>query len=142
MSQQVEHLGVQFAGERFESHVDEFIAPPASDGVVIVASGEPCVERVADDHAHRPLMGQEFSDAFADGRHVFDHVVTQGDTLATIGRYQGTHTGDLTGVPATGRTIDMAVMHIDRVVDGRIIEHRGIGDIDGMWEQLGVTPPG
>jgi predicted ester cyclase len=87
-------------------------------------------------------MGQERSDAFADGRHVFDHVVTEGDTLVTIGRYQGTHTSDLTGVPATGRTIDMAVMHIDRVVDGRIIEHRGIGDIDGMWEQLGVTPPG
>lgn len=82
-----------------------------------------------------------FLDACADRLHVFDHVVTEGDTVATIGRYQGTHTGDLMGVSATGRTIDMAVMHIDRVVDGRVVEHRGIGDIDGIREQLGVTPP-
>ena len=86
-------------------------------------------------------FAQSFLDACADGLHVFDHVVTEGDTVATIGRYQGTHTGDLMGVSATGRTIDMAVMHIDRVVDGRVVEHRGIGDIDGMREQLGVTPP-
>jgi predicted ester cyclase len=67
--------------------------------------------------------------------------VTEGDRVATIGHYQSTHTGDLMGVSTTGRTIDMAVMHIDRVVDGRIVEHRGIGDVNGMWDQLGVTPP-
>jgi predicted ester cyclase len=86
-------------------------------------------------------FGRSFLEAFADGRHVFDRVVVEGDTVATIGRYEGTHTGDLMGVAATGRRVSMAVMHLDRVEHGRIVEHRGIGDINGMWQQLGVAPP-
>lgn len=86
-------------------------------------------------------FGQAFVDAFPNGRHVFDHVVTEGDTVSTIGRYEGRHDGPLMGVPATGKTVSMVVMHVDRVRDGRIVEHRGIGDINTMWAQLGVKPP-
>lgn len=86
-------------------------------------------------------FGQAFVDAFPNGRHVFDHVVTEGDTVSTIGRYEGRHEGMLMGVPATGKEVSMVVMHVDRVRDGRIVEHRGIGDINTMWAQLGVAPP-
>lgn len=86
-------------------------------------------------------FGQAFVDAFPNGRHVFDYVVTEGDTVSTIGRYQGRHEGPLMGVPATGKEVSMVVMHVDRVRDGRIVEHRGIGDINTMWAQLGVAPP-
>ena len=44
------------------------------------------------------------------------------------------------GVSATGREVDFTVMHVDRVHDGRIVEHRGIGDINSMWAQLGIDP--
>jgi predicted ester cyclase len=37
--------------------------------------------------------------------------------------------------------VSFVVMHVDRVRDGRIVEHRGIGDIHTMWAQLGVAPP-
>jgi predicted ester cyclase len=86
-------------------------------------------------------FGQAFVDAFSNGRHVFDFVVTEHGTVATIGHYQGRHDGPLMGVPPTGREVDFTVMHVDRVEDGRIVEHRGIGDINAMWAQLGVTPP-
>jgi predicted ester cyclase len=86
-------------------------------------------------------FGQAFLDAFPNGRHVFDFVVAEGDTVSTIGRYQGRHERELMGVPATGREVDFVVMHVDRVRDGRIVEHRGIGDINTMWAQLGVAPP-
>ena len=47
------------------------------------------------------------------------------------------------GVAPTGKDVDFTVMHVDRVRDGRIVEHRGIGDIATMWAQLGVhRPPG
>lgn len=85
-------------------------------------------------------FGQAFVDAFPNGRHVFDYVVTEGDTVSTIGRYQGSHEGELMGVPATGKEVDFVVMHVDRVRDGRIVEHRGIGDINTLWAQLGVDP--
>jgi predicted ester cyclase len=86
-------------------------------------------------------FGQSFVDAFPNGRHEFDFVVAEGDAVATIGHYRGRHEGELMSVPATGRDVDFTVMHIDRVRDGRIIEHRGIGDINAMWTQLGVDPP-
>ena len=85
-------------------------------------------------------FGQSFLDAFSDGRHEFDYVVAEGDVVATIGHYRGHHDGELMGVPATGRAVDFTVMHIDRVHDGRIVEHRGIGDINAMWAQLGIDP--
>ena len=86
-------------------------------------------------------FGQSFVYAFSDGRHEFDFVVAEGDTVATIGHYRGCHDGKLMGVAPTGKHVDFTVMHIDRVRDGRIIEHRGIGDINTMWAQLGVDPP-
>jgi steroid delta-isomerase-like uncharacterized protein len=86
-------------------------------------------------------FGQSFLDAFSDGRHEFDFIVAEGDVVATIGRYRGHHDGELMGVPANGRAVDFTVMHVDRVHDGRIVEHRGIGDINTMWAQLRVDPP-
>jgi predicted ester cyclase len=61
--------------------------------------------------------------------------------VSTVGHYRGHHDGVLMGVPATGRYVDFTVMHVDRVRDGRIVEHRGIGDINAMWAQLEVTSP-
>jgi predicted ester cyclase len=86
-------------------------------------------------------FGQTFVDAFSDGRHEFDFVVAEGDSVATIGHYRGHHDGELMGVPPTGKEVDFVVMHVDRVQDGRIVEHRGIGDVNAMWSQLGVNPP-
>jgi len=86
-------------------------------------------------------FGETFHDAFPNGRHVFDFVVAEGDTVSTIGRYQGRHEREFMGVAATGREVDFVVMHVDRLHDGRIVEHRGIGDINTMWAQLGVAPP-
>ena len=75
-------------------------------------------------------FGQSFLAAFSDGRHEFDFVVAEGDTVATIGQYRGCHDGTLMGVAPTGNQVDFCVMHVDRVSDGRIVEHRGIGDIN------------
>jgi len=44
-------------------------------------------------------------------------------------------------VAATHREVGFAVMHVDRVQGGCIVEHRGIGDINTMWSQLGVELP-
>jgi predicted ester cyclase len=85
-------------------------------------------------------FGQSFLDGFPNGRHVFDFVVAEGDVVATVGRYKGRHERTFMGVPATGREVDFTVMHVDRVCQGRIVEHRGIGDINTLWAQLGVEP--
>lgn len=87
-------------------------------------------------------FAQAFREGFPDGRHAFDFVVAEGDNVATIDHYRGRHERPFMGVAATGREVDFVVMHVDRVREGRVIEHRGIGDIHAMWAQLGVAPPG
>lgn len=85
-------------------------------------------------------FGLMFLTAFPDGRHVFERIVTEDGAVMTLGTYQGTHTGELQGIAPTSRRVTFPVMHLDRVVDGRIVEHRGLGDLTLLMEQLGVTP--
>lgn len=86
-------------------------------------------------------FSEAFRAGFPDGQHVFDFVIAEGDSVATIGSYRGRHTQAFMGVPPTHREVDFTVMHVDRVQDGRIVEHRGIGDSNTLWSQLGVEPP-
>jgi predicted ester cyclase len=86
-------------------------------------------------------FGEAFREAFPDGQHVFDFVIAEGDSVATIGAYRGRHTRPFMGVAPTHRQVAFTVMHVDRVQDGRIVEHRGIGDVDTLWSQLGVERP-
>ena len=83
-------------------------------------------------------FGAQFLLAFPDGHHVFDHVLVDGDYVFTVGRYVGTHEGDLMGIAPTHKQIELAVMHLDHVVDGRITEHRGLGNAMDLMQQLGV----
>jgi predicted ester cyclase len=86
-------------------------------------------------------FSEAFRDGFPDGRHVFDIVIAEGDSVATIGRYRGRHTRTFMGVAPTDRDVDFTVMHVDRVQEGRIVEHRGIGDSKTLWSQLGIERP-
>ncbi len=55
-------------------------------------------------------------------------------------RFRGRHTGDLMGLPASGRSIDIAVMDLFRIVDGRLVEHWALLDNLGMLKQVGALP--
>ena len=48
----------------------------------------------------------------------------------------GTQTGELFGHPASGRRFRVAQMQIERVRDGRIVEHWRVTDEAGMARQL------
>jgi predicted ester cyclase len=81
-----------------------------------------------------------FTSAFPDGRHVFEHVVTDGDTVVTVGTYQGTQTGEIHGISPTNKRLKLSVMHLDRVVNGKVVEHRGIANEADFLRQLGAFP--
>ncbi|MGD8896899.1 MAG: ester cyclase [Acidobacteriota bacterium] len=87
-------------------------------------------------------FGSQFLAAFPDGRHTFEHIVVEGGNVVTVGRYRGTHEGELMGVAPTHREIDLTVMHLDRVQNGQIVEHRGIGNGLDLLAQLGVSAGG
>jgi predicted ester cyclase len=84
-------------------------------------------------------FGNAFLSAFPDGRHVFDYVVADGENVVTIGTYQGTHKGEMQGIAPTNVQLKLPVMHLDRAVNGKIVEHRGLANEVDFMRQLGVV---
>lgn len=63
--------------------------------------------------------------------------VESGDTIWVRVRAQGTATGPYFG-PPSGRPVDITVLDVARIVDGRIVEHWGVPDRFATLAQTGV----
>jgi steroid delta-isomerase-like uncharacterized protein len=72
---------------------------------------------------------------------VIEHMVAEGDWVVTRVRCTGTHTGDLAGLPATGRSVDFTASDIFQMAGGRILESWHNVDDYGLLQQLGALPP-
>ena len=84
-------------------------------------------------------FGMTFYLAFANSQHSFDEVIVAGDKVVTCGTFTATHLGEFQGLPPTGKPIQLSIMHIDRVENGKITEHCGQGDALGLMQQLGIV---
>lgn len=78
--------------------------------------------------------------AFPDLRVTIDGQVAEGDRVVSLLRMEGTQTGRLMGIGASGRSVAVKGVRIDRLVDGRIAESWFHWDSLGMLEQLGALP--
>ena len=83
-------------------------------------------------------FGREFYTAFANGKHTFDEIIVEGDRIVTCGKFTATHFGQFQGLPPTKKQIKISIMHIDKLENGKIIEHWGQGDAQGLMKQLGI----
>lgn len=69
--------------------------------------------------------------------------ISEGGKVASRFEWTGTHKGTFLGVPATGRSVRVWGIVIDRLEKGRIKDTRIIMDSLGLMIQLGViSPPG
>jgi predicted ester cyclase len=84
-------------------------------------------------------FGMSFYLAFSQGQHIFDQVVVADDKVVTCGKFTATHLGEFQGLPPTGKQISLSIMHIDRVANGKIVEHWGQGDALGLMQQMGIV---
>jgi steroid delta-isomerase-like uncharacterized protein len=101
---------------------------------------------------HNPDPGQEpglagvkavfrdFRSAFPDLQTIPEAMYVDGDTLIARVRVTGTHQGEFQGIPATGKSIDVQVIDIVRIVDGKATERWGVYDVMTMMQQLGQVP--
>ncbi len=67
-----------------------------------------------------------------------DDMIVAGDKVVISITLCGTHTGDLMGIPATGRPVKVHGMVLSRLEHGKIAEEWEILDMLGMFQQLGV----
>ena len=81
-----------------------------------------------------------FRQAFPDFAATVLQQVAEGDLVVTRKVFRGTHRGELMGIPPTGRAVEIHVIDIIRLQDGRIVEHWGVVDRLGLLQQLGAIP--
>ena len=67
-------------------------------------------------------------------------VIAEGDRVVVRVMFKGTHTGDLMGIPATGKSFAVQHIHEYRIEDGKIAEHWACRDDVGLMRQIGVAP--
>jgi predicted ester cyclase len=83
-----------------------------------------------------------FNGAFPDGRMEVDRTVESGDEVCTLGRFKGTHTGDLVSpngtIPASGNALDLPFADYFRVVDGEIVAQESVFDQMTLLAQIGA----
>jgi steroid delta-isomerase-like uncharacterized protein len=79
--------------------------------------------------------------AFPDNRISVEDVLAEGDKVVVRFRGRGTHTGELMGIPPTGRVSDVTGITIARFEGGKVKESWTNWDQLGMMQQLGLVPP-
>jgi predicted ester cyclase len=77
--------------------------------------------------------------AFPDLRHTIETEVVAGEMIATVVTARGTHRAAFLGIPATGKQVQFMVLGIDRVVDGKIVQHWALPDWMAIIHQLDAT---
>lgn len=67
-------------------------------------------------------------------------MVAEGDIVVIRWSATGTHAGDFSGLPATGRVVTLYAISMVRMKDGRIVEGWQESDRLGLAQQLGMVP--
>ena len=114
------------------SFIDEFVAED------FVAHNAPIPGVTLDRDGIK--QAAEIFRAATPGRHAITMQVAEGDLVVTRTIGRGRHEGELLGVPATNREIEMDGIAIHRVRDGKIVERWSISDVARVLQQIGAIP--
>ena len=85
-------------------------------------------------------MGLMFRAAISDMEVDVEDLIAEGDRVVDRITVRGTHTGELMGVPPSGKRFEMQEIHIARIVDGKIVERWTQVDMLGLLQQIGGIP--
>ena len=108
---------------------------------------EICAEDAVDHNAPAELppgpegvkqMIAMYRNAFPDIHITIEDMVAEEDKVVARMCIRGTHRGELMGMAPTGKEIVVTSIEIDRIADGKVVEHWENFDELGMMRQLGA----
>jgi predicted ester cyclase len=79
-----------------------------------------------------------FASAAPEGNPIIHDLIAEGDLVVVRMTAAGLHTGELFGIPPTGKRLEMTGIVIYRFQDGKIVERWAQHDFLGLMHQLGV----
>lgn len=77
-----------------------------------------------------------FNAAIPDMRTTIEDMVAEGDTVVVRYTVEGTHQGELLGMPPTGKRLRFSGINITRMAGGKLAEHWAEMDTLGLMQQL------
>jgi steroid delta-isomerase-like uncharacterized protein len=83
---------------------------------------------------------QAFRVAFPDMQHRLDSQIAEGDGVFTPLTFHGTHRGELQGIAASGKRVEIRAMNSHRVVGGKIAQAESVVDMMSLMQQIGAIP--
>ncbi len=78
--------------------------------------------------------------AFPDWRSTIIDLVAEGDKVVVRLNNKGTHQGEMEGIPATGKTVNLESIVMYHLTNGKIDEGRNAIDLLSWMQQLGLIP--
>ncbi len=127
----IKKLFEQVMNERRLDLTSEIIAPGfVNHGI---ANAKPGPE------GFREVIGQ-FLEGYPDMKINLQQVISEGDTVATMGTWTGTNSGSFMGMPATGKKVQVGFADFWKIKDGKCIENWVQMDIAGLMQQTGMMP--
>ena len=98
------------------------------------------------DELMAPDIAEGFKEGIAEVRRAFpgyhgtnEIQIAEGDMVANLFVFYGTHEGEFMGIAPTGREVRFTGLTIDRVVDGKIVENWIEGELEDLLRQIGAV---
>lgn len=117
--------------------IEEFISPEYTE----VLDGKRFAAGIEGAIAHIRGVRQTYPDLHL----TIDRQIAEGEWVATCITMRGTHQGSWLGINPTGKQVLISGVNVDRVVEGRIVEHGGAANAFGAFLEIGaikVVGPG
>lgn len=86
---------------------------------------------------HKELW-QSFNVAFPDLTHTIEEIYANGDIVVARETLRGTHEGEFSGIPPTGKKVEFSAVAIFRFSNGKFAEFWADADLLGLYQQLGM----
>ncbi|MDX1623108.1 MAG: ester cyclase [Gemmatimonadota bacterium] len=105
-----------------------------------------CVERAGRERVESGIEGMAehvvgVRRTYPDLELEIERQIAEGEWVATVVIARGTHEGEWAGIAPTGQALEFTGVNVDRVVDGRIVEHGGAADMLGPLLEAGAVRP-
>ena len=76
---------------------------------------------------------------YPDLRLSIDRQIAEGDWVVSCVTASGTHLGEWMGMAPTGKSVTFTGVNVDRVVEGKIVEHGGAANMLGPLLEIGAV---
>ena len=106
-------------------NLDEFISPDYFETL------DPDKKTVGVEGARQHIMGVRHT--FPDLHLTVEKQIAEGDWVVTCITARATHRGEWLGMKPTGKKVEITAVNVDKIADGKIVEHGGAAN---MFEAL------